>query len=551
MNAPSLRERMGGRWALSWQATLSGIVLVVVLTTATGGGLVQWQTTDIPGIFTAAFVAGIAIAIYTYLAHLTVLRNRSRQPVHLVVVLVFHAGIGVLFAVAFLGLVTALGITLEESPVVSIVGYTLAGLWFCLTMTSTLESADRLRRARRSLVDDSVNLEMSELLSARIVSRMESALIAGDAPPLTERNFETLVPLSAWWEASRALRENDEEDLATHLRRSANAVSQSLHPRSVLDALVRIGHLSPLGTALIFAIAFYRPWVGAWGLAIGLGLSVLMATIIGVTLHSLNRLVSTPLTRLSTAVLTTLAITATFTVAAVGWSASLVAVGLYVFCLVASVFFVLLPAAAVSAQIDYAEVNEKIHDRLQSAEDSQRRRARNAAGHISTLAGANSELRIGAMSLQQAATSPDGVGMVSALEWGSAYLDAARIPFDATSVFESIQGAVTPWDGLMAVRVTYLPDRATAEATVAEGCAVVLEEGLALLGSLAGATTVELVAEVATGGSSHASRLELTMDHDGRPLSSKDLPDDARWCVSATGLVASITAATDSDSLTT
>lgn len=551
MNAPSLRERMGGRWALSWQATLSGIALVVVLTTATGGGLVQWQTNDIPSIFTAAFVAGIAIAIYTFIAHLTILRNRSRQPVHLAVVIFFHAGIGVLFAVVFLGLVTALGITLEESPIVSVVGYTLAGLWFCLTMTSTLEAADRLRRARRSLVDDSVNLEMSELLSARIVSRMESALVAGDAPQLTERNSETLMPLSTWWEASRALRENEDEDLSTHLRRSANAVSQSLHPRSVLDALVRIGHLSPLGTALIFVIAFYRPWVGAWGFAGGLGLSVLMAALIGVTLQSLNRLVSTPLRRLSTAVLTTLAITAPFTVAAVGWSTSLVAVGLYVFCLLASVFFVLLPAAAVSAQFDYAEVNEEIHKRLQSAEDSQRRRARDAAGRISTLAGANSELRIGAMSLQQAAASPNGVGIVSALEWGSAYLDAARIPLEATSVHESIQAAITPWDGLMAVRVTYVPDLATAEATIAEGCAVVLEEGLALLGSLAGATTVDLVAEVRTGGSADQCRLELTMDHDGRPLPSTDLPEDARWQVSTAGLVTSMTAEIDSGSLTT
>jgi hypothetical protein len=103
----------------------------------------------------------------------------------------------------------------------------------------------------------------------------------------------------------------------------------------------------------------------------------------------------------------------------------------------------------------------------------------------------------------------------------------------------------------MDVRATCVPDRATVETTVAEGCAVVLEEGLALLGSLAGATTVHLVAEVTSGGSSDEYRLHLTMDHDGRSLTSTDLPEDTRWRVSAAGLVTSMNAEAASDSLTT
>ncbi|MEO2167428.1 MAG: hypothetical protein ABGY42_04785, partial [bacterium] len=35
----TLRERIGGRWAISWQATVSGTGLVIVLATITGGGL--------------------------------------------------------------------------------------------------------------------------------------------------------------------------------------------------------------------------------------------------------------------------------------------------------------------------------------------------------------------------------------------------------------------------------------------------------------------------------------------------------------------------------
>jgi hypothetical protein len=114
---PSLRERIGGRWAISWQATVSGIVLVVILATFSGGGIgVSAPTaTELPLWFSASCVGGMAVALYIFVGNITVFRRRRLRPLPVWVVVAFHAGIGVVFALVFIYVSRFFGVRRDTS----------------------------------------------------------------------------------------------------------------------------------------------------------------------------------------------------------------------------------------------------------------------------------------------------------------------------------------------------------------------------------------------------------------------------------------------------
>lgn len=210
----SLRDRLGGRRAISWQAVVIGDVLIVVLATALAAarapsGRALDAATD---IFAITMAVAVIAALYTALVHATAFRNRERSPIAVPIVVGFHLSIGVLFLTGFAVGAAILAIPpLGGSPLFSI-AVLIGGLLVCLSTSLLLDHADHYRAARLMLTERLADLELlriSEWSLRRALrslvsevqddERSESVLERLDALELSD---DTELTTEQWWEAS-------------------------------------------------------------------------------------------------------------------------------------------------------------------------------------------------------------------------------------------------------------------------------------------------------------------------------------------------------------
>lgn len=518
------RDRIGGRWALSWQATALGTALVVVLATATGGGLVDWKVSDLPTVFSAAIVGGIAICVYVVIADVTVLRHRAEHPVPIPVAVGFHAGIGLLFGLVFAGVLAVFGLSLSESLTSSIIGFVLAGLWFCLTMTLILDARDRLVRERSQLLDEAVVLEVSHLYETRLASRVAAAL---DNAELPSRGTESLLPLHEMWRVSGQLRRPNAAGLEREVRESTSRLYPTPGLRDVTSALMSNGRLAPFETAAIVAIAYYRPTTAAWGLTVGLSIVVLAAGLIALATAQLNRWHTSGRSRLLAGMLVTLLITGSLVASFGAGVVTYQTLGLTVFALIGAFLFVVMPAAVGSLEAQYQQTNDRLREEMASLHRSQVQVIQSLADVAAAGGDQDPELLACAAGLRRAATSTDSSDVRSALEWSVAVLeDGADSPTHA-SVATRIADVASPWMALVTLSVNIEPAAGAIKGETAHACAVLLEDGMSLACGQAAANNVAITVKLTDA----LDRSSITMHiaHDGRPLTSADLPDDSRW----------------------
>ena len=78
MSTVSLRERLGGCWAFSWQASIAGSVLITMLIVARGTSLGGTDSTLAVAIgwFVVALIAVAMKSGYQLIGEKTILRNR-------------------------------------------------------------------------------------------------------------------------------------------------------------------------------------------------------------------------------------------------------------------------------------------------------------------------------------------------------------------------------------------------------------------------------------------------------------------------------------------
>ncbi len=212
--AVSLRARLGGRRALSWQAVAIGDALIVVLATT----LAAFSAAGRPGIEAAvdAFAITMATAVvaagYAALAHVTFLRNRSRHPVPVPVAVGFHLSIGVIFLLGFAAGAAILAIPPVGSGPAFSIAVLMGGLLVCLPASLLLDHSDRYRERRTELIDRFAELEkmrISEWSLRRALRDFISRL--GDdtsLQPIIERldvmemSGKTRLSTSQWWQVS-------------------------------------------------------------------------------------------------------------------------------------------------------------------------------------------------------------------------------------------------------------------------------------------------------------------------------------------------------------
>lgn len=308
---PSLRQRIGGRWAVSWQATVSGIALVVILATFSGGGIGVSSPTvaELPLWFSASCVGGMAVALYIFLGNITIFRHRLLRPLPVWVVVVFHSGIGVVFALVFIYVSRIFGLEFAESPVEMCVGFSLAGLWFCMSMALLLDARDRFYRDRAMLLEDAVWLEMSQVHQSRVIDRLQGLLARSDGAASVRLDIQAgtpLLPLEAWWSASADVRsEGSSATLESSLRQAASFSFPKPDITGVVQELIRHGSISAFGTAAVFVIAYYRPVVQSEGIVLGIAAVTLVAAGLAVGLLVADRMPGLAVIRLAVGILLT------------------------------------------------------------------------------------------------------------------------------------------------------------------------------------------------------------------------------------------------------
>lgn len=210
----TLRSRLGGRRALSWQAAVIGDVLIVILATmlAAAEPGERRPVDAATDVFAITMATAVVAALYMAVAHRTFLRHRSVTPVPVPAAIAFHLSVGVVFLIGFALGPVILGVPGFGGSLRFSIGVLAGGLAVCLPTSLLLGHADRYRRDREELLTRLVDLELlriSEWSLRQALRRLASRVADQRAAPDLEERFEALEagadPLlgsDRWWQVS-------------------------------------------------------------------------------------------------------------------------------------------------------------------------------------------------------------------------------------------------------------------------------------------------------------------------------------------------------------
>lgn len=247
--APSLRERLGGRWAISWQAfAITGVLAVVTLVVSARSirDALIWGAIGV--------IAMGGVGVWTYAMHRTLFRGRKVTPVPIFVVV--GAGfVGVLiFVLISISLGRAAGLQddtyVKPDPVSTLPLVTAWGVILVLI----LESQWRFRVQRERLIEQAVQQRLASIREIDVLDQIRGVIraevdeeLAGVRQRL-EQQLDTLITQG----------EQGIGDLANELRNTADATVRPLSHR--LEQQSRREHPGPGVLDILRAIVRHQPF---------------------------------------------------------------------------------------------------------------------------------------------------------------------------------------------------------------------------------------------------------------------------------------------------
>lgn len=304
------QDRLGGRWAVSWQAYGIGVALNAPLLILTGGsiGAEPVAASDMPGWAVVALVASASTALWVLVGDSVLLRDRRERPAPVITVVAYHAMTGVIFACAIWFVGPLVGVSRDGTFLETLVVTVAIGLWFGITMVFLLDSRQRFTQRREELLEEAVSVEVGLLqendatlrLRATIRERVDEAteglrseltamlgtLDPGGAPPAADARLRDVADLM------RDSAESAIRPLSHELWRQASAE----FPRPSAKDVVRQALLSErfwiMPTLLIVFIGYVR--AGTYALGLGPGLLAVLGLVaaVGLTLLLANRVIA-------------------------------------------------------------------------------------------------------------------------------------------------------------------------------------------------------------------------------------------------------------------
>jgi len=299
---PAFRDRVGGRWVISWQAYTLGAIVNTFLLAFTGGsiGAEPVNPADVPSWIMVGVLASAAVGVYALAINYTLFRHKRARVIRLRWVVTFHSLVGVIFAAIIVMSARILDLP-EPAP---LVGFILAtagiGLWWGLTMALLFEARERYHVRRRRLLEIAVQAEERAYRQtesgAALISEIDRQIT--DELDVTKDYLQSRIDSidnESLLESAGVLRE-DWWDIAVSVQESAHGVIRPLSHRLwqsaektypvpriravLLRALKRPS--APSGAiALIVLIGYVRAGMDSLGVALGLVVTVGLAAFVG------------------------------------------------------------------------------------------------------------------------------------------------------------------------------------------------------------------------------------------------------------------------------
>lgn len=291
----SLADRLGGRWAISWQASAITIPLAI------GVVALSVQASEDPLAWSLIAVAAVAVGgAWTYLMHRTLFRNRAAQPVALPVVITTT----VIIALLYVGTMVALGLLLHlfdfEGAASQFLPLLVLVIAWGPLLNLVLDSQWRFRTQREELVHQAVQLQVASAQeidvlqevrdsvhrqigeqvrssNAGLIRQIEDLMNSGDAEvgtladELRSTADQTVRPLS-----------HELEDRARRRHRTPG-------PLTALANIVRYQPFRPLAVSILYAVTAPPRDVALYGATYAFGVMLVTIAFIFAIMTPLNQ----------------------------------------------------------------------------------------------------------------------------------------------------------------------------------------------------------------------------------------------------------------------
>lgn len=212
---PTLRDRLGGRWAVSWVTfVVLGAIGVLGVSLNAFPSVADW-------LLASAF-ATAALGLVFLLAHLTVLRNRSITPVPVWLVVAVGVVAGVVRGVVIVGAVQDVGGSLARPWPVFVLAGAFAGALGTVGIALVMDMLFRLRDQRAALRTRLVALRDEDLERSGLADAMTDAVYGEVAAVLDDARQHLDVPVG----------ETDLEDRLAVAQNLRESVDRTLRPLS-------------------------------------------------------------------------------------------------------------------------------------------------------------------------------------------------------------------------------------------------------------------------------------------------------------------------------
>ena len=278
VDSPSWRERITGRWALSWQTYALGVLVNLPLLVVTGGriGTRIVPVEDMGVLFLYGAAAALVAGAWALLMDATVFRSRREHPVALWQFAMLHAVSGAIFGVAVVLADARLGIDIGVPPVLTLVATMGIALWWGVTTSMLLEAHERFVRDRTRLLDDAVLNQLAAMQDSRAeLTLADSHSVAASLADTRDRLETHLIAgasLGTWLDAAQALRAAADETvrpLSHALWREAAQRYPEPRVGGVLQQLMRQPTFLPVPAASVIVIGYLGATTQEYGALIG------------------------------------------------------------------------------------------------------------------------------------------------------------------------------------------------------------------------------------------------------------------------------------------
>ena len=283
----TLQQRIGGRWAISWQ-TFAITAVLGVFSLFAGEQYAFADTTIFLKWLLLSSIAVAALAVFLVLLSATLFRNRRSHPLPVWVVVIADGLFGVIFSVVVGIGIEAMGLTTTTTMLQRIILNSLYAMWWGPTLSYFFDYREESTSRRNSLVASAVNLEIAQIQRSEIIDRLHQEIVdeVGDELSPTRARLELLIatptgiesdsiifPKEDWREVSQLLlgtAENSVRPLSKRLWKR-NAERYPNEPWWTLPRnIMRYQPFRPLGYAAVDVLGTLPANVHLFGLNRGL-----------------------------------------------------------------------------------------------------------------------------------------------------------------------------------------------------------------------------------------------------------------------------------------